>query len=184
MLAGDETAFEEFFEGHFPRLYRFALPRVGLDGDAAEEVVQSALCKALSALGSFRGEGALFSWLCTFCLHEIAAHWRRAGREPQPAGLIEQAHEARGGLVAIADGPLGPGAAGPERLEASRRVHETLDRLPSRYGDVLEWKYMEGLTVDEIAARLRIGVKAAESLLTRARLAFRRAFDIGSEENA
>ena len=49
----------------------------------------------------------------------------------------------------------------------------TVDALPSHYGDVLEWKYIDDLSVIEIAQRLAIGPKAAESLLTRAREAFR-----------
>ena len=42
MLAGHERAFDEFFEGHFPGLYRFALTRLNHDEDAAEEVAQAA----------------------------------------------------------------------------------------------------------------------------------------------
>jgi DNA-directed RNA polymerase specialized sigma24 family protein len=37
-------------------------------------------------------------------------------------------------------------------------------------------KYVEGLSVMEIAQRLGVGTKAAESLLTRARTAFRDAY--------
>jgi DNA-directed RNA polymerase specialized sigma24 family protein len=55
-------------------------------------------------------------------------------------------------------------------------VQLTLDYLPARYGDALEWKYIEELSVGEIADRLGVGYKAAESLLTRARAAFRDAF--------
>ena len=51
-----------------------------------------------------------------------------------------------------------------------------MDPLPPRYGDALEWKYIHGLTVKEIAALLEVGPKAAESLLTRARQAFRDGF--------
>ena len=58
----------------------------------------------------------------------------------------------------------------------------TLDHLPGRYGDVLEWKYMQGLSVAEIAGRLGIGYKAAESLLTRARAEFRQAFSFAAGE--
>jgi RNA polymerase sigma-70 factor (ECF subfamily) len=62
------------------------------------------------------------------------------------------------------------------RAEVARAVQVTLDALPRRYGDVLEWKYVLGLTVDEIAERLGLGPKAVESLLTRARQAFREGF--------
>jgi len=41
---------------------------------------------------------------------------------------------------------------------------------------VLEWKYIQGLSVAEIATRLGTSMKAAESMLTRARLAFREGY--------
>jgi len=53
-----------------------------------------------------------------------------------------------------------------------------LDRLPPRYAAALEWKYIDGLPVNEIAARLELTSKAAESMLTRAREAFREGFSI------
>ncbi|MNC95208.1 RNA polymerase sigma factor [compost metagenome] len=51
-----------------------------------------------------------------------------------------------------------------------------LDYLPRRYGQVLEWKYIEGRSVKEIAEFMGIAPKAAESTLTRARDAFREGF--------
>jgi RNA polymerase sigma-70 factor (ECF subfamily) len=48
LLAGDEAAFEEFFATYFPRVYRFARARLGGNEDAAEEVVQSTLIKAIN----------------------------------------------------------------------------------------------------------------------------------------
>jgi RNA polymerase sigma-70 factor (ECF subfamily) len=165
MLAGDEGVFAAFFEDHFARLFRFALPRVGFDADAAEEVVQSTLCRAITRLRSYRGEAALFTWLCTFCRHEISAHFRhrpliRAALDSLAASL-EQDPENR-----------------LYRQEIARLVQVTLDSLPASYGDALEWKYIQGKSVEEIAARLEIGLKAAESVLTRAREAFREAFSI------
>ena len=52
----------------------------------------------------------------------------------------------------------------------------TIDYLPDRYGDALEWKYIQELSVHEIAAAIEVSPKAAESLLSRAREAFRDAF--------
>jgi RNA polymerase sigma-70 factor (ECF subfamily) len=62
------------------------------------------------------------------------------------------------------------------RGEVARQVHEAVDRLPLRYAQALTWKYSDGLPVTEIARRLGVSAKAAESLLTRAREAFRAHF--------
>src|SRR5215470_9164152 len=123
MLAGEDMAFGEFFDGHFPRLYRFALSRLGRDADAAEEVVQAALCKAIPALKSWRGEGALFNWLCTFCRHEISGHFRRAVREPRAAGLIEDVAAAPDALVSLAERLERTAPDDADVGEVSRRVH-------------------------------------------------------------
>ena len=59
------------------------------------------------------------------------------------------------------------------RAESARLVRVVLDRLPASYGDALEWKYIEGQSVETIGDRLGIGTTAAQSLLARARRAFR-----------
>jgi RNA polymerase sigma-70 factor (ECF subfamily) len=176
MLGGEERAFQQFFDSHFPGLYRFALARLGHDADAAEEVAQAALCKVVRKLHTYRGEASLFTWVCTFCRWEISAWHAQRGRRGVNVELLEESAEVRGALESLS----ALGMAGPrERLlqqEVGELVRLTLDQLPSRYGDALEWKYVEGLSVKEIAVRLGVGPKAAESLLTRARQAFRDAF--------
>lgn len=174
MVRGDEVAFGEFFEIHFAALFRFAMPRVGNDASAAEEVVQAALCRAVRKLGSYRGEAALLTWLCTFCRHEISAYFDKQSRVPPMVELLDDVPEVRAALESLgaADRP----EAALRRNETSRIVQIVLDSLPGHYGDSLEWKYIDGLSVAEIAERLGVGVKAAESTLTRARAAFRDAF--------
>jgi DNA-directed RNA polymerase specialized sigma24 family protein len=60
-------------------------------------------------------------------------------------------------------------------------VQLTLDHLPGRLGDALEWKYLDGLSVADIAGRLNLSTVAAQSLLQRARTAFREAFSSVTE---
>jgi len=176
MLAGDEDAFGRFFEGFFARLYRFALPRLGRDPDAAEEVVQVTLSKAVSSLKGYRGEAALFTWLCTICRREIAAQVGKGGGRFEMVELIEDSPEVRAALDSLAAAQGHDPESVTARGEIARLVQVTLDALPRAYGDALEWKYLEGLSVSEIALRLNLGLKAAESLLTRARQAFRDGF--------
>ncbi len=56
-------------------------------------------------------------------------------------------------------------------------MHMALDGLPEHYARALEWKYVERLPVAEIAARSGLHLKATESLLTRARQAFRASYE-------
>jgi RNA polymerase sigma-70 factor (ECF subfamily) len=175
VLAGDEAAFDEFFDRYFPRLYRFAVARLGGNEDESEEVVQRVLIRAIGRMETYRGEAALFTWLCTLCRREIATSRERQGRRGE-VSLFDDRPEIREALDALAAGVDADPETTARRRELSRLVQQTLDHLPGRYGDVLEWKYIEGLSVEEIAGRLGLGYKAAESLLTRARTAFRDGF--------
>jgi RNA polymerase sigma-70 factor (ECF subfamily) len=62
-----------------------------------------------------------------------------------------------------------------EVTQTKRLVQEVLDCLPVNHGNALEWKYIEGFSVTEIASRLQVTELAAQSLLSRARSAFREA---------
>ena len=173
MLVGDESAFDEFFADYFPRLFRFAVLRLR-DQDAAEDIVQTSLIAAVRHLSSWRGEATLFTWLCTICRREISAWEKRTSRRVM-VSLAEDDPGLRAALESIGAAADAPDA-GLARADTGRIVQLVLDHLPPRYSRALEWKYLEDLSVDDIAVRLQCTPKAAESLLTRARDAFRDAF--------
>jgi RNA polymerase sigma-70 factor (ECF subfamily) len=173
MLGGDEGAFDEFFADYFPRLFRFAVLRLR-DPDAAEDIVQTSLIAAVRHLGSWRGEASLFTWLCTICRREIAAWQKRTSRRVI-VSIDDDDRSLRAALDSISAAADEPDA-GLARADTGRIVQLALDHLPPRYSRALEWKYLEELSVDDIAGRLQCTPKAAESLLTRARDAFRDAF--------
>ena len=177
MLAGEERAFDAFFETHFPRLYRFALPRLGGDVEATREVVQSSLGKAMRKLGTYRADAALFTWLCQICRHEIADHIRAHRRHSERMVLMDDRPELRAAIEALEAPEEYDLLRHCAREEAGRLIKSVLDRLPARYGDALEWKYVEGRSVEEIGTKLGIGHIAAQSLLARARVAFREALE-------
>jgi RNA polymerase sigma-70 factor (ECF subfamily) len=170
---GEAAAFDEFFAGYFPRLCRFAAARI--HADVVEEAVQATLVRAVRGMGTYRGEASLFTWLCTICRHEIA-RLVDAGRAGLRVDLQEEVPAVRAALESLAGLTDADPERSAQRHELSRLVHATLDQLPARYGDALEWRYIDGLSVDEVAARLGVGYKAAESLLSRARDAFRDGF--------
>jgi len=174
LLAGDEEAFEQLSEECLGGLYRFALTRLDHDEQLAREMFQSTLATAFETLEAYRGEAPLLSWLCGICRFKIGSLHRTRRRRPREVEL-----DAGGELGAVFESLTSTGGDPEEQLrrkELTTLVHLVLDQLPERSGRVLEWKYLEGLPVQEIADRLQVGLKAAESLLSRARPAFRAAF--------
>lgn len=124
----------------------------------------------------------MYAWFCQICRNTIIDAARSRGREAQRVVLLDDDAAIAGILDAIS----APESVEPEhaavRGELIHLIQSALDFLPDRYGDVLEWKYIDGLTVEEIGARLTISTKAAESCLTRARKAMREAMlAIGNE---
>lgn len=172
LLAGDERAFELFFDENFARLFRFALARLSDDPDAAREVAQITLTRAFRKLHTYKAEAALFTWLCAICRNETSNWLAKQGRYREHIVLTEDLPEVQ----AAVDSLCAPDQLSPEkhyrRVELLRLIQVALDRLPPKYGDVLEWKYIEGHSIKEIADRMHIGTEATQSLLARAKRAF------------
>ncbi|WP_439101632.1 RNA polymerase sigma factor [Congregibacter sp.] len=168
---GDERQFDRFFNEYYPRLYRFVLTRTQGDEELAQDMAQTTLINGVRGLGGYRGDASLFSWLCQICRNELSGHYRKLGRTVDTSAtdddgevsimeLLQAGHETDPDAVA-------------ERVQLIERVQAILDDLPERYGEALEWKYIRGESVDDIASQLGVTVLAAQSLLARARTAFR-----------
>jgi RNA polymerase sigma-70 factor (ECF subfamily) len=172
LLAGNEQAFDQFFDENFARLYRFALTRLADDPDAAKEVAQITLSKAVRKLHTYKAEAALFTWLCSICRNETSDWLARQGRYREHIVLAEDFPEVRAAVESF----QAPEQMSPDRhykrVEMLRLIQTALDSLPARYGDVLEWKYIEGHSIREISERMDIGTEATQSLLARAKRAF------------
>jgi RNA polymerase sigma-70 factor (ECF subfamily) len=178
LLRGERRAFEQFFNEYYPKLYRFVKRRMPRDAAAAEDIAQGTLCRALESLRGYRGEAALFTWLCTLCRREMSARWEESRAWSSAPRLAEDDPAIRAALESLLmrehTDPLQ--VADREQVRAS--ILAALDYLPAPYGDILEWKYLRDMSMGEIAQRLGRSPKAVESLLTRARDAFREAFSL------
>jgi len=175
VAAGDQSAFDEFFKEYFPRLFRFTLTRVDNNEELAEEIVQRTMCIVVRKMGSFRGEALLFTWLCQICRNETSAVFRQRKIEMREDVPIEDHPGVQAALESVASDDGRPETA-RRREEIANFVRVTLEHLPSNYAQALELKYVQGYSVKEIAASLNIGEKAAESILTRSRVAFKERF--------
>jgi RNA polymerase sigma-70 factor (ECF subfamily) len=165
VLAGDAEAWRRWYDAHFDRLAAYARWRCGGLRDVADDVVQETWLVAVRRLGRFDpARGTFFDWLCGIASNAARSAIRtrcRRGARIQP-------------LAPADDRP----AADPrESADKAERVAAALAALPDHYERVLRAKYLDRLTVDEIAASRNDSPKAVESLLARARQAFREAYE-------
>jgi RNA polymerase sigma-70 factor (ECF subfamily) len=161
VLAGDARAWQTWYDESFAALDAYVLWRCGGLRDLADEIVQDSWLVAVRRVGHFDPEQAAFaSWLRGIAANVVRNHWR-GRRMSRP--LVPQIADVR---------------AGDElrQRELCERIARALAELPERYETVLRAKYLDQKSVAEIAAEVLESPKAIESLLTRARNAFRTAF--------
>ena len=172
VAAGDDRALRDFYERHADALFAFIAHRSAAPRQDVEDLWQECLIAALDAVHTYRGDSALFTWLCGIARHKIADRARAPGARREPP--FERDGALRLG-TAIDTGPL------PEdllrRKDTRTAVVEALMTLPDTYRRALVTRYVDEQPVAQVAALLGLGYKAAESLLSRAREALRRALD-------
>jgi RNA polymerase sigma-70 factor (ECF subfamily) len=160
-LAGDPAAWRALYDGAFDRVAGYVRWRAGGVADLADDVLQEAWLTAARRLRAFDPGKALFAaWVAGIAANVLRNQLRAARR--------------RRARPLTADPVAAPPADSDEKAE---RVAAALAGLPDRYEQALRAKYLDGLAVDQIAAACGETPKAIESLLTRARQAFREAYD-------
>jgi RNA polymerase sigma-70 factor, ECF subfamily len=180
ILAGERAAAETLLERHLDPVVQFVHWRLGGDAHGVEDLVQDTFLVALERMGGFDGRSSLHTWLCGIARNKI----RDARKTRRPVSLQEALAEADAEIDAIlaelAREPLPDHVL--ERAETRDLVGATLSSLPPDYAEALVQKYVEGRSVAEIARARAKGDKAVESLLTRARAAFARVFELLAEK--
>ena len=176
LLRGERTAFDQFFNEYYPKLYRFVRRRMPRDAAGAEDVAQATLCRALESLRGYRGEAALMTWLCTICRREMSARWQENRLYADAPALAEDDPQIRVALESLLAAEQGDPLLATDREQIGQSIRAALDYLPAPYAEILECKYLRDMSIGEIARQMGRSPKATESLLTRARDAFREAF--------
>jgi RNA polymerase sigma-70 factor (ECF subfamily) len=174
-LAGEHDAIDQLATMAMAPLYAFCLYRVGRDHGVCEDVVQETLLKAISRLDRYdpaRGGCDIFPWLAGMARNEIRRVLARKGGMSSLESLWARMDcDLRDVFLALDRTQLADEQLAWEKTH--EMVNATMSQLPSQYRDALQAKYVEQQSVREIASARSMTEKAVESLLTRARRAFR-----------
>ncbi|MBI1799092.1 MAG: RNA polymerase sigma factor [Candidatus Eisenbacteria bacterium] len=157
-VRGDLRAFERVYREHVPRIH--ALVRRMLGSDEAAEVTQDVFVRVWEKLATFRGESAFGTWLYRLAINVVLTRRgqlgrRRARMDDDPARF--ERIEARA-----------------SQRDLSIDFESAIEQLPEGARQVFVLHDIEGLTHDEIGARLEVTSGTSKAQLHRARMILRR----------
>jgi RNA polymerase sigma-70 factor, ECF subfamily len=158
--AAEPGRFEEIYDAHVVSIYRFVYARVGNRPDA-EDLTAQVFMRAVEQLDTTRDTGQIVSWLFRVSQNAIADYWRGFYRLP----LV--------GTEQVAPGwePTQPSETHERAADtnaAATRVRRLLERLPQRYAQVLELRFLQRMSVAETAQHMGISHGNAKILQYRA----------------
>lgn len=151
----------ELFDAHFDVVYRYCLSRTA-DPSVAEDVAAQTFYEAARRLTSDPTEPLDRQWLFVVAKRRIIDGWRRRERERELAQRVRA---------------LRPADSAPRVGVDGDRVVRALASLPERQRRAVVLRYLDELSVAEIADALALSYQAAESLLARGRRGFVRAWE-------
>jgi RNA polymerase sigma-70 factor (ECF subfamily) len=167
LRAGDPAAFEKLMRAHNRMLFRTA--RAILHDDAeAEDALQEAYVQAYQAMGKFRGEAKVSTWLARIVANEALQRLRKSVRRNQIVPL--HSSDAVAEFNEIPEGSMSQGPESTaERSEMRKLLEKRIDALPEAYRPVFMLRAVEELSVEETAAVLQIPAATVRSKFFRAR---------------
>lgn len=169
ILQGNEKTLRSFFHQFQPRLLRYIRNRVGNEKDV-EEILQDVFLATIEALRDFSFKSSLFTFICSIANHKVIDHYRK---KKIKSILFSKIPDAEPLIATI----FGPEDELDEQL-LKQKIKETFQKITPRYSQILKLKYIYGYSVEEIAQKLSVSFKSAESQLFRARRAFTLAYNL------
>jgi RNA polymerase sigma-70 factor (ECF subfamily) len=177
MQASDGAAFEACVRTYGGRLLAVAR-RILHNEEDADDAVQDAFLSAFKAIGQFKGQAQLGTWLHRIVVNAALGRLRSRQRRPETPieGLLPHFGEGEHQI----DPPV-PWQSTPEtpvhRQETRALVQRCIGELPDTYRIVLLLRDIEGLTTEETAKFLDASTAVVKTRLHRARQALRSLLD-------
>lgn len=166
------AALLSIYDRALPQVYGYLVSRCG-SPTLAEEISAETFLAAAESLERGRVPDLTVAWLVTVARNKLVDHWRREERERRRLQLVHDAHDDL-------DDPVD---AGLDAAFDRARARAVLAELGAHHRSALTLRYLDGLSVPEVADSLGRTVHATEALLVRARNAFRTRYQEGEGDD-
>ena len=159
LARGDDAAFEEVVAEHEKWVRGLAYRLMGWDGDA-EDVVQEVFLAVLKGGKRFRGQSSVKTWLTTITVNKCRTYRRRQAVKSRVWDMLR---------LTTREGAAEGAAAAVVRGEEYEQVQQAVGELAVRLREVVVLRYLQEMSIAEVAKVLGISVNAVNARLSRAR---------------
>jgi RNA polymerase sigma-70 factor (ECF subfamily) len=175
---GNADAWRALYDAYAERTWRAVARLMGAtSADVADVVQETFLAAARSAPTYDFRRGPLWGWLWGIARRQVALHYRKRGRHERAKSAETWLSQRNGQLLGFIAGSHAAPAEALESAELATLVRTALAELSTEYESLLTARYLDGDSVDQIAARDHSTSTAVRSKLARARQAFRRVLE-------
>ena len=164
---GDTSAFAAVMRRHNQLLFRTARSILKSD-DETEDALQEAYLQAWRAIGSFRADARLSTWLVRIVINQALGRLRRRGAQVIPIDTAMESDDPDTREALAEDPDRGPERAAM-RAEMRRLIESRIDRLPEAFRIVFMLRAVEEMSVEEVAAALEMPEATVRTRFFRAR---------------
>ncbi len=175
---GQAGAFDQLVRCHQQEVFAVALRMLG-DRDEAEDIAQDVFVRAYRAIGAFRGEAKLSTWLVSITMNlcRNRRRWWARRKRLIVASLDDPVETEEGSLgQEVADPSPGTAQVAVGR-EQQQFLMEALQALDEASRAVIVLRDVQGYAYEEIARMMSCQVGTVKSRLNRARLKLRALLD-------
>ncbi|MHB1035083.1 MAG: RNA polymerase sigma factor [Pirellulales bacterium] len=144
--------------------------------DVADVVQETFLAAARSAHTYDSTRGSLWLWLYGIARNHVALHYRSQARQNRLKEVGPWLASGREQMIGWLENRQSAPSHALATAEVAARVRSALTELPADYETLLTAKYLDGVTVEQLAGQEKCSSTALRSKLARARRAFRQVF--------
>jgi RNA polymerase sigma-70 factor (ECF subfamily) len=164
---GDASAFAVIMRRHNQLLFRTVRSILKSD-DETEDALQEAYLQAWRAIGGFRADARLSTWLVRIVINQALGRLRRRGAQVIPLDTAMESTDPDMREAFEDDPDRGPERAAM-RAEMRRLMEARIDCLPEAFRIVFMLRAVEEMSVEEVAAALEMPEATVRTRFFRAR---------------
>jgi RNA polymerase sigma-70 factor, ECF subfamily len=163
---GEQKAFKILYLKYSDLLFAYIFQHLDKDKDVTADIWQETWIVFVEKINNFQFKCGVFTWLCAIAKNKIADYYRNVKKQElfQSTVKLNIDIDAEQLETDLSD------------VEIQADVITILANLTNGYRYLLEAKYIENKSIEEISREIGKSYKATESMLTRARESFKKEF--------